>query len=147
MTTDPLLEKSSLILIEDALKTRIAVLHQLDDIPLDVISRTKILDHISEMESLKNLITFRLAALGTVDQEVYDQFIKIVSDHLGLTAAEITAQSSFEGDLGADSLDTIELMITAEQEFEIVLLDSEVENIRTIREAVILIQQKLTERK
>lgn len=68
---------------------------------------------------------------------------KIVVDHLGVEDKQVKRSSSFIGDLGADSLDTVELVMTFEEEFEIEIKDEEAEAINTFGDAVDFITKKL----
>ena len=61
---------------------------------------------------------------------------KIVADHLGIDEAKVTEQSSFIDDLGADSLDTVELVMAFEEEFGIEIPDDAAESIQTVGDAV-----------
>ena len=61
---------------------------------------------------------------------------KIVCEQLGVTDEEVKAEASFVEDLGADSLDTVELVMAFEEEFEIEIPDEEAENIATVKNAV-----------
>ena len=61
---------------------------------------------------------------------------KIVCEQLGVTDEEVKAEASFVEDLGADSLDTVELVMAFEEEFEIEIPDEEDENIATVKNAV-----------
>ena len=61
---------------------------------------------------------------------------KIVAEQLGVNEAEIMNESSFVDDLGADSLDTVELVMALEEEFETEIPDEEAEKITTVRQAV-----------
>ena len=67
---------------------------------------------------------------------VEDRVKKIVSDQLGKSVDEIESDSSFVDDLGADSLDTVELVMAFEEEFEIEIPDEEAEGIQTVKNAV-----------
>lgn len=60
----------------------------------------------------------------------------IVAKQLGLGEDEVTNESSFIDDLGADSLDTVELVMSLEEEFDIEISDDEAENILTVQAAV-----------
>ena len=61
---------------------------------------------------------------------------KIVAEQLGVNESEIKTESSFVDDLGADSLDTVELVMALEEEFECEIPDEEAEKIRTVQQAV-----------
>ena len=61
---------------------------------------------------------------------------KIVCEQLGVSAEEVKLEASFIDDLGADSLDTVELVMAFEEEFEIEIPDEEAENIQTVKNAV-----------
>ena len=61
---------------------------------------------------------------------------KIVAEQLGVNEADIKAESSFVDDLGADSLDTVELVMALEEEFECEIPDEEAEKITTVQQAV-----------
>jgi len=68
---------------------------------------------------------------------------KIVCDQMGTTAEKITRETSFINDLGADSLDTVELVMEFEDEFEISIPDEDAEKIQTVGAAVDYITDKL----
>jgi acyl carrier protein len=61
---------------------------------------------------------------------------KIVAEQLGVNESEIKNESSFVDDLGADSLDTVELVMALEEEFECEIPDEEAEKITTVQQAV-----------
>ncbi len=61
---------------------------------------------------------------------------KIIKDKLGVEDSEITLEASFTNDLGADSLDTVELIMEFEREFEISIPDEKAETIQTVGDAV-----------
>ena len=61
---------------------------------------------------------------------------KIVSEQLGVKEEEITNEGSFVEDLGADSLDTVELVMALEEEFETEIPDEEAEKITTVQQAI-----------
>jgi acyl carrier protein len=68
---------------------------------------------------------------------------KIVIEQLGVDAEEVTMESSFVDDLGADSLDTVELVMALEEEFETEIPDEEAEKITTVQLAVEYIDSHL----
>ncbi len=61
---------------------------------------------------------------------------KIVAEQLGVNEADIKNESSFVDDLGADSLDTVELVMALEEEFETEIPDDEAEKITTVKQAI-----------
>ena len=74
--------------------------------------------------------------------EVFEKVQKIVSEQLGVEEAEVKPEASFANDLGADSLDTIELVMALEEEFGIEIPDEAAENIATVQDAVNFIKDK-----
>jgi len=73
--------------------------------------------------------------------DIAERVKKIVVEHLGLAPERATMESSFIDDLGADSLDTVELVMAFEEEFNIEIPDDAAEKIRTLQNAVDYIQQ------
>jgi acyl carrier protein len=74
--------------------------------------------------------------------DVAESVKKIVVEHLGVDAAKVTDNASFIDDLGADSLDTVELVMAFEEEFGIEIPDDAAEKIVTVKDAVEYINQK-----
>ena len=74
--------------------------------------------------------------------EVETQVKQIVVDHLGIDDSKVTPESKFIDDLGADSLDTVELVMAFEEEFGSEISDSEAEKILTVGDAVKFIESK-----
>ena len=72
--------------------------------------------------------------------EVREKVKKIIVDHLGVDSAKVTDEASFIDDLGADSLDTVELVMAFEEEFGSEISDSEAEKILTVGDAVKFIE-------
>ncbi len=68
--------------------------------------------------------------------EVVDRVKKIVIDRLGVEEAEVTLEASFKDDLGADSLDVVELVMELEDEFDIEISDEDAEKVTTVGEVV-----------
>lgn len=68
--------------------------------------------------------------------ETADRVKKIVVEHLGVEADKVTVESSFIDDLGADSLDIVELVMAFEEEFDIEIPDDAAEKIATIKDAI-----------
>ena len=75
-------------------------------------------------------------------QEISGKVKKIVADHLGIDESKVTEESSFIDDLGADSLDTVELVMAFEEEFGAEISDSEAEKILTVGDAIKFIESK-----
>ena len=75
---------------------------------------------------------------------VEDKVKKIVSDQLGTSIDEIQSDSSFVDDLGADSLDTVELVMALEEEFDTEIPDEEAEQITTVQLAINYINENLS---
>ena len=69
-------------------------------------------------------------------EDVSSKVKKIVSDHLGIDEAKVNEDSSFIDDLGADSLDTVELVMAFEEEFECEIPDDAAEKIQTVKDAI-----------
>ena len=67
---------------------------------------------------------------------------KIVADHLAVEEAKVTEEASFIDDLGADSLDTVELVMAFEEEFGSEISDSDAEKILTVGDAIKFIESK-----
>ncbi len=73
--------------------------------------------------------------------EVEEKVIEIVSEQMGVDKSEITRETSFVNDLNADSLDTVELVMEFEDEFEMSIPDEEAEKIQTVGQAVDYIRE------
>ncbi|MGF1538657.1 MAG: acyl carrier protein [Elainellaceae cyanobacterium] len=75
-------------------------------------------------------------------EKIFDKVQEIVCEQLGVEASEVKPESSFANDLGADSLDTVELVMALEEEFDIEIPDEAAENIATVQAAVDYINEK-----
>ena len=75
-------------------------------------------------------------------KDVADKVKKMVADHLGVEESKVNDDSSFIDDLGADSLDTVELVMAFEEEFGSEISDSEAEKILTVGDAIKFIESK-----
>jgi acyl carrier protein len=73
--------------------------------------------------------------------DIGDRVKKIVVEHLGVDVAKVTDEASFIDDLGADSLDTVELVMHFEEEFGCEIPDDAAEKIVTVKDAVSFIEQ------
>jgi acyl carrier protein len=76
--------------------------------------------------------------MSSVEQQVK----AIVAEQLGVKAEQVTSAASFVDDLGADSLDTVELVMALEEEFEIEIPDEDAEKITTVQQAIDYITSK-----
>lgn len=76
--------------------------------------------------------------------QVLERVKKIIVDKLGVSESEITLEASFTNDLGADSLDTVELIMSFEKEFNISIPDEEAEKITTVGQAIKYLEDKMT---
>ena len=77
-------------------------------------------------------------SMGTVDERVK----KIIGEQLGVEEDEVTPEASFVEDLGADSLDTVELVMALEEEFGIEIPDEDAEQLQTVGDAIRYLQEK-----
>lgn len=75
--------------------------------------------------------------------DVLDRIVKVVSEELAISEDEITEDASFIDDLGADSLDVVELIMALEEEFDIEIPDEDAEEIATVSDAVEYIEENL----
>lgn len=73
--------------------------------------------------------------------EVEQRVVEIVAEQMGVDKSEITRETSFINDLNADSLDTVELVMEFEDEFELSIPDEEAEKIQTVGQAVDYIKE------
>lgn len=76
--------------------------------------------------------------------DIADRVKKIVIEHLNVEAEKVTENASFIDDLGADSLDTVELVMAFEEEFNVEIPDDAAESIVTVGDAVKFIKEKAT---
>lgn len=73
---------------------------------------------------------------------VAEKVKSIISEQLGVKAEEVTPQASFIDDLGADSLDTVELIMALEEEFNVEIPDEDAEKMTTVGDAIKYIEEK-----
>ena len=78
-------------------------------------------------------------------QDVEARVKEIIVEQLGVDASEVNTQASFVNDLGADSLDTVELVMALEEEFETEIPDEEAEKITTVQHAIDYIRARQNE--
>ena len=74
--------------------------------------------------------------------EIETEVKQIVVEHLGIDASKVTPEAKFIDDLGADSLDTVELVMAFEEKFSIEIPDDAAETILTVKDAIDFIQNK-----
>ena len=74
--------------------------------------------------------------------EVVDRVIKVITNHLGVKDEKVTENAKFIEDLGADSLDQVELVMALEEEFKCEIPDEAAEKIVTVKDAIELIKSK-----
>jgi acyl carrier protein len=79
--------------------------------------------------------------MATADPKVQEKVIEIVCDQLGVSKDKVTPETSFVNDLGADSLDTVELVMEFEEEFDINIPDEDAEKIQTVGDAIKYVQE------
>ena len=77
-----------------------------------------------------------------MSQEILEKVCSIVSEQLSVEAGDVKSDSNFQNDLGADSLDTVELVMALEEEFDIEIPDEAAEGIATVGDAVKFIEEK-----
>lgn len=76
--------------------------------------------------------------------DIQERVVAIIVDKLGVDQGEVTPEASFTNDLGADSLDTVELIMEFEKEFNIAIPDDQAENIATVGEAIKYIEEHVS---
>ena len=74
------------------------------------------------------------------DSQIAERVQAIIVDKLGVEASEVTPEASFAADLGADSLDTVELIMEFEKEFDIQVPDADAEKLQTIGDVIAYIE-------
>nr|WP_187694824.1 acyl carrier protein [Thermovenabulum gondwanense] len=75
--------------------------------------------------------------------EILDRVKKIIADQLGMDEDDITPDASFIDDLGADSLDIVELIMAFEEEFDLEIPDEDAEKIKTVQDVVDYIKNRI----
>lgn len=77
------------------------------------------------------------------ESKIFKEVQSIVAEQLGVDIKQVTLQANFSEDLGADSLDTVELVMAIEEKFQIDIPDEHAEHISTLQEAVSFIEQAI----
>lgn len=75
--------------------------------------------------------------------EISSKVVEIIKDKLNVDAKDITPEASFAGDLGADSLDTVELIMDFEKEFDLQIPDEDAEKISTVDDAIKYVEEHI----
>jgi acyl carrier protein len=94
--------------------------------------------YINPTRGTETIAFGRSSTVASVEERVID----IVSENLGVNKEQVTRQTSFQEDLGADSLDIVEMVMELEEEFEITIPDDQAEKIKTVGEAVDYIERE-----
>ena len=78
--------------------------------------------------------------------EIEEKVVQIVSEQMSVDKSEVSRETSFANDLNADSLDTVELVMELEDEFDMTIPDEDAEKLKTVGEAIDSIQNHLEEK-
>ncbi len=81
--------------------------------------------------------------MSVEEKSIEERVKKIISEQLGVDEEEVTSDASFVDDLGADSLDTVELVMAFEEEFHIEIPDEDAEKIAKVHDAINYIKEKI----
>lgn len=76
------------------------------------------------------------------DKSIEERVKEIIVDQLGVSADQVTLEAKFVEDLGADSLDTVELVMALEEEFDVEVPDDEAEKLQSVNDVVVFITSK-----
>ncbi len=76
-------------------------------------------------------------------EEIFDQLKAMLVEQLGVDESDVTLEASFQDDLDADSLDLVEVIMEMEDKFSIKISDEEAEKIRTVRQAVDFVAERI----
>src|SRR3954469_20818745 len=98
-------------------------------------------DRAAGPEGKGNTSEEAVSTAGPVMDETEQKVIEIVSEQMGVDKSEITRETHFINDLNADSLDTVELVMEFEDEFELSIPDEEAEKIQTVGQAIDYIKE------
>lgn len=90
-----------------------------------------------------NIVKGVFMSLKENESSIFEKVRAIVVQQLAVDKQQVTLEASFADDLGADSLDTVELVMAIEEEFNIQIPDEQAENIATLKQAVNFIQKAL----
>jgi acyl carrier protein len=79
------------------------------------------------------------------DRSIFQKLRELIADEMGLNVSQVTLESDFVENFGADSLDVVELVMRVEEDFEIEISDEEARPIKTVADALRLIEEKVRE--
>ena len=82
-------------------------------------------------------------SFATMATEIASKVKKIIEEQLGVSGEQVTNEASFIDDLGADSLDTVELVMALEEEFDIEIPDEDAEKMTNVQSAIDYLEQKV----
>ncbi len=74
--------------------------------------------------------------------DIQERIVKVICEQLDVEASQVTAEAHFIDDLGADSLDTVELVMAFEEEFDVEIPDDMAEQIKTVNDVIALVADK-----
>ena len=94
------------------------------------------------VDKIYKILINGLTIRNKMSEDISSKVKKIVADHLGIDESKVSDDSSFIDDLGADSLDTVELVMAFEEEFGSEISDGDAEKILTVGDAVKFIENK-----
>ena len=89
------------------------------------------------------VLSFKLRLKRIIMSSIAEKITQIIVDKLGVDESEVTHEASFINDLGADSLDTVELIMEFEKEFDVSIPDEEAEKIQTVGNAVTYLEAQV----
>ena len=92
---------------------------------------------------MENVITNKEVNLKVSSEEVFDKIKEIIVEQLGVAENSVTEEASFIDDLGADSLDIVELIMALEEEFDIEIPDADAEKVVTVGDVVDYIKENV----
>ena len=108
------------------------------------MNRTVVLERLGPFAARRMSPAWRIGSAGTEVMglaSVYERVQGIVAERLGVDEDKVTMDAEFIGDLNADSLDLVEVIMAMEQEFDVEIKDEEAEKIRTVKDAVSFIEE------
>lgn len=98
---------------------------------------------MSQIGEIQKEIKYNVNNKETTMSQIEEKVKEIIVDKLNCDADQVTPEASFTQDLGADSLDTVELIMELEKAFDIQIPDGDAQNIKTVGDAISYIESKL----